>query len=180
MTPGGNGRAVFLDRDGVINRVIVRDGLPYSPSCLEELEIPADVPMALGRLKQAGFALIVVTNQAEVARGTQTRAMVEVINNALAEELPLDEFRVCYHDDADGCACRKPKPGLLLQPPVYDVAGSVMVGDRWRDIEAGRSARVRATILIDSGHAEPCPVEPDFRARSLAEAADWILEKLGT
>ena len=177
MTGGGNGPAVFLDRDGVINRALVRDGLPYSPSSVEELDIPPDVPMALGRLKRAGFALIVVTNQADVARGTRTRAMVEAINHALAEELPLDEFRVCYHDDGDDCACRKPKPGLLLQPPVYDLAESIMVGDRWRDIEAGRSARVRATVLIDSGHAEPCRAEPDFRATSLAEAVDWILRK---
>jgi len=146
-----------------------------APASLAELEIPADVPAALERLKHAGFALVVVTNQPDVARGTQTRATVEALNAALAANLSIDEWRVCYDDDQDRCSCRKPKPGLLLQPPVYDVARSFMVGDRWRDIEAGRNAGVRAAIHVDSGHAEPLTIEPDFRARSLTEAVDWIL-----
>jgi D-glycero-D-manno-heptose 1,7-bisphosphate phosphatase len=169
------GPAIFLDRDGVLNRAIVREGMPHAPANLGELEIPADVPAALARLKQAGFALVVVTNQPDVVRGQQTREMVEALNAAIASRLPLDEVRVCYHDDGDACGCRKPKPGLLLREPAYDVARSFMVGDRWRDIEAGRSARVKATILIDSGHTEPIRTEPDFRARSMSEAADWIL-----
>ena len=175
-----NGAAIFLDRDGVLNRVIVRDGKPYAPPDLAALEIPDDVPAALARLKQAGFALIVVTNQPDVARGTTTREKVEALNAAIAARVQVDEFRVCYHDDADGCPCRKPKPGLLLQPPVYDVGRSFMVGDRWRDIEAGRNAHVRGTVWIDSGHSEPLRSEPDFRARSLSEAADWILSQVKT
>ena len=170
--------AVFLDRDGVLNRVVVRNGKPFAPATLAELEIPADAPQALARLKRAGYALIVVTNQPDVARGTQTREMVEALNAAIGARLPLDEFRVCYHDDEDDCPCRKPRPGLLLQPPVYDVSRSVMVGDRWRDIDAGRNAGVRATVWIDSGHDEPLRAEPDFRARSLSEATDWILSNL--
>ena len=172
-----NGPAVFLDRDGVLNRVILKDGMPLAPATLDELEIPPDVPAALERLKRAGFALIVVTNQPDVARGTQTRAMVETLNAALAAKLPLDEIRVCYHDDADHCPCRKPQPGLLLQAPVYDVARSYMVGDRWRDIEAGKNAHVKATIFINSGHTEPLHSEPDLRATSLTEAVDWILNR---
>jgi D-glycero-D-manno-heptose 1,7-bisphosphate phosphatase len=168
-------RAVFLDRDGTIVRAVVREGRPYPPASVTDIEIPADVPDALRRLREAGFALIVVSNQPDVARGRRTRANVEAINAALAATLPIEEFRVCYHDDADRCACRKPKAGLLLQSPVFDVARSVLVGDRWRDIAAGRRAGVKAAILIDSGHAEPCQVEPDVRVGSLAEAADWIL-----
>lgn len=175
-----NEPAVFLDRDGVLNRVIVRDGLPHAPATVDEVEIPPDVPVALERLRKAGYALIVVTNQPDVARGLQTREMVEAINHALAVQLPLHEIRVCYHDDVDRCACRKPLPGLLLQAPVYDVSRSVMIGDRWRDIEAGQNARVRATILIDSGHTEPCRVEPDLRAKSLTQAVDWILKTSST
>jgi D-glycero-D-manno-heptose 1,7-bisphosphate phosphatase len=170
-----SGPAVFLDRDGTINRAVIRDGRPYPPARIEELEIAPDVPPALRRLHDAGYALVVVTNQPDVARGRQTREMVEEIHRALAKQLPIDEFRVCYHDDADRCACRKPEPGLLTQPPAYDLNRSVMIGDRWRDIEAGRRAGVRATILIDSGHDEPCSVEPDLRARSLSDAADWVL-----
>jgi D-glycero-D-manno-heptose 1,7-bisphosphate phosphatase len=167
--------AVFLDRDGTINRAVVREGRAYPPSEVQDIDIPADVPSALRRLGEAGFALIVVTNQPDVARGRQTRAKVEAVNAALGARLPIEEFRVCYHDDDDACACRKPKPGLLLQPPVYDIPRSILIGDRWRDIEAGRRAGVKVTILIDSGHSEPCDVEPDLRVRSLGEAADWIL-----
>lgn len=170
-----NSAAVFLDRDGVLNRAVVRDGKPYPPSSVDALEILPDVPAALARLKQAGYRLVVVTNQPDVARGEQDRRVVDAINAALLASLPLDEVRVCYHDDRDGCACRKPKPGLLLQPPDHDLSRSVMVGDRWRDVEAGHRARVRATVLIERGYDEPCPIEPDVRVGSLAEATDWIL-----
>jgi D-glycero-D-manno-heptose 1,7-bisphosphate phosphatase len=170
--------AVFLDRDGVINRAIVRNGRPYPPRGLEDLEILPGVPEALARLKAAGFATIVVTNQPDVARGRQTRQAVEGMHEHLARRLPLDEFRVCYHDDRDDCACRKPKPGLLTRTPLYDVGRSVIVGDRWRDIEAGRRAGCRATVLIDYGYEEDETAEPDIRVRSLAESVDWILSKL--
>lgn len=167
--------AVFLDRDGVINRAIVRNGLPFAPGSLEDLQILPGVADALHRLKRAGFALIVVTNQPDVARGIQRLEVVESINAALAEVLPIDEFRVCYHDDRDKCACRKPEPGLLLQAPEYDLSRSIIVGDRWRDIEAGRRAGVAMTILVDYGYDEPLRSEPDVRVGSLAEAVPQIL-----
>src|SRR6185436_14383127 len=107
-------RAVFLDRDGVINRAIVRAGRPHPPASPAEFEILPGVPAALQRLKSAGFWLVLVTNQPDVARGTQTRAGVEALHASLRARLPLDDIRVCYHDDPDGCECRKPAPGLLL------------------------------------------------------------------
>ena len=173
-----NHRAVFLDRDGVINRATVRDGRPYPPEHIAELEILPGVPGALARLRAAGFRLIVVTNQPDVARGTQRREVIDAMHAHLMAVLPLDEIRVCPHDDADQCVCRKPRPGLL-----EDAAGeaglcladSVMVGDRWRDIEAGRLAGCR-TVLVDYGYAEQAPAPPDLVVRSLAEAVDWILQ----
>ena len=167
--------AIFLDRDGVLNRAIVRDGRPYPPASVRELVIAPDAAEALARLKSAGYRLVVVTNQPDVARGDQGREAVEAINAALMARLPLDEFRVCYHNDADGCPCRKPQPGLLVQQPAYNLARSVMIGDRWRDIEAGRRAGVRATVLIDYGYEER-QVEPDVRVPSLGLAVDWILK----
>ncbi len=170
--------AVFLDRDGVINRAIVRDGRPYAPTRVEDLEVLPGVHEALVRLKAAGFALVVVTNQPDVARGYLSEQTLRAMHERLAALLPLDEFRVCCHDDADGCDCRKPKAGLLTRPPLYDLSRSVIVGDRWRDIEAGRRAGCRAAILIDYGYDEGHTTEPDVRLRSLSEAADWILSTM--
>jgi len=168
--------AVFLDRDGVINRALVRDNKPFPPARIDQVDVLPGVPEALGRLRAAGYALIVVTNQPDVARGKQTREGVQAIHDHLATLLPVDEFRVCFHDDDDGCHCRKPKPGLLTATPAHALARSIVVGDRWRDIEAGRRAGCRATVFIDYEYDEPAPVNADTRVRSLAEAADWILK----
>ena len=175
----GRVRAVFLDRDGVLNLAVIRDGLPYPPKGIEGLTLAPGDAQALGRLKQAGFLLLVVTNQPEVARGLQTRSAVESLNAAIASELPIDGLFVCWHDDNDDCPCRKPKPGLLLDAARrhgIDLADSFLVGDRWRDIDAGAAAGCR-TVLIDHHYRERGPsAEPDFRAVSLAAAADWILQ----
>jgi transaldolase len=171
-------RAVFLDRDGVLNRSVVRGGKPFPPASVEELEILPGVPEALRKLKESGFLLIGATNQPDVARGTQSREVVEKINMALLNALPLDEILVCYHDDSDNCRCRKPRPGLLIEAAQkYSVRleASFMVGDRWRDIEAGRNAGCR-TVLIDYGYMEKHPGNPpDLTAFSLMGAVDWIL-----
>jgi len=172
----GKRRAVFLDRDGVINRSVLRDGKPHPPAQVAELEVLPGVAEALAALRKAGFLLIVVTNQPDVARGTQSRSVVERINEVLAAELPLDEFRVCYHDDRDHCRCRKPAPGMILEAAReghVDLAASYLVGDRWRDIEAGERAGC-TTIFIDHGYAEKQPGHYNAKVRSLAEAADWI------
>jgi D-glycero-D-manno-heptose 1,7-bisphosphate phosphatase len=171
-----SGPAAFLDRDGVINRAVVRDGRPFPPEALEDVEILPGVPEALARLRGAGYAIVVVTNQPDVARGRQRREVVEATHAWLGATLPIDEFRVCYHDDDDRCPCRKPQPGLLTQAPAYDLSKSILVGDRWRDIEAGRNAGVRASILIDYHYDEVLRVEPDVRVASLADAASWVLE----
>jgi len=171
-------QAVFLDRDGVLTRAIVRDGRPYPPANLAELEILPGVAEACTMLHEAGFLLIVVTSQPDVARGTQGREVVEAINQALRDQLPLDDIRVCYHDDADYCSCRKPEPGLLLQAARVwniDLVASFMAGDRWKDIEAGRRAGCR-TIFVDYDYGERKPDRPHHRVTSLLEAVDWILQ----
>jgi D-glycero-D-manno-heptose 1,7-bisphosphate phosphatase len=173
--------AVFLDRDGVINAAIVRDGKPYSPMSADAVEILPGVAGALVELRRAGYALVVVTNQPDVARGAQTQAAVDAIHARLAAALPLDAIRACYHDDADRCACRKPAPGLLVDAARdlgLDLSASVMVGDRWRDIDAGRAAGCR-TVFINHHYAERRPTEFDVELSSLAEAARWILREAG-
>jgi D-glycero-D-manno-heptose 1,7-bisphosphate phosphatase len=175
-------RAVFLDRDGVINRAVIRQGRPFPPSGLGELEILPGVREALDQLKAADFALIVVSNQPDVARGTATRQSVETIHHRLAESLPLDDFRVCYHDSADACGCRKPEPGLIVNAARdrgIRLKASFLVGDRWRDIEAGRRAGC-TTFFVDYGYDEPQPEACDYRVKSLAEATQIILSLAAT
>lgn len=170
-------QAVFLDRDGVINRAIMREDKPYPPANLSQLEILPGVPEALACLRAAGFLLVVVTNQPDVARGTLARESVDDMNRALKERLPLDDIRVCYHDEPDGCGCRKPQPGLILEAArdwKTDLGRSFVVGDRWKDIEAGRRAGCW-TILIDHGYSDSAGSTPDYRANSLLDAAQWIL-----
>ncbi len=170
-------KAVFLDRDGVLNRAVVRDGRPYPPASLDELELLPGVATACAALRASGYLLILVTNQPDVARGTQTMASVAAMNRVLVEKLRLDGCEVCPHDDADGCGCRKPEPGLLTTAARafdIDLAGSFMVGDRWRDVEAGRRAGC-PTVFIDRGYGERRPEAFDHSAPGLLGAAEWIL-----
>jgi D-glycero-D-manno-heptose 1,7-bisphosphate phosphatase len=172
-------KAVFLDRDGVLNAAIIKNGKPYPPASLEELRIPQDVPSALAKLKSAGFILIGATNQPDVARGTTSRALVDTINTEIMKTCPLDEIRVCFHDDVDECHCRKPLPGLLLDAAkdyAIDLQQSVMIGDRWKDIEAGQRAGCK-TIWLNQNYAEKTPeIAPSFIATTLTEAVGWILK----
>lgn len=177
MGERGLKRAVFLDRDGVLSRALVRDGKPYAPSSAAEFEILPEAAGCLAELKRLGFLLIVVTNQPEVARGTLPPAELEAMHAALRAQLPLDEILCCPHDDAGACECRKPRPGLLIEAADrhgIDLARSFLIGDRWRDIEAGAAAGCR-TVWIDRGYREKPPrVEADARVGSLAEAVAWI------
>ena len=176
---GMRDQAVFLDRDGVINHAIIRDGRSHPPASLEELTYLPHVPEAMRALREAGCRLIVVTNQPDVGQGLQRREVVEAIHADLRRRLPLDAIKVCFHIDRDGCACRKPKPGLLLEAARewnLDLSRSVMVGDRWRDIEAGKAAGCK-TIWIRSAYAERRVERPDAVVDSLAEASGLILSR---
>ena len=170
-------RAVFLDRDGVINRAVVRDGKPYPPDSLEALEILPGVAGALESLRAAGFLNVVVTNQPDVATGKQRREIVEAMNHQLHVNLSLDAFKVCYHADAENCECRKPKPGMLLaaaREMNIDLRRSFLVGDRWRDVGAAHAGGCRA-IFIDYSYKEKRPDKPYVAVNSLTEAAEFIL-----
>jgi len=170
-------RAVFLDRDGVLNHAVVRDGKPHPPVSLAEFEILPGVLEALICLRQAGFLLIVATNQPDVARGIQGRDVVEAMHRRLHDELPIDAIKVCYEVDGPACTCYKPKPGMLLEAARehnIDLSRSYMVGDRWRDVGAGKQAGC-VTIFIDRGYAEPLTETPDATCADLPQAAAFIL-----
>jgi D-glycero-D-manno-heptose 1,7-bisphosphate phosphatase len=169
--------AVFLDRDGVINGAIVRDGSPYPPADLGEFELLPGVKEAVESLRQAGFLIFVVTNQPDVATGKQRLEVVEAMHEHIKALIQLDDIKVCFHVDEDGCNCRKPKPGMLVEAVReygVDLARSFMVGDRWRDIEAGQAVGCK-TIWIESNYDEKKPNQPDLIVNSLREAVEPII-----
>jgi D-glycero-D-manno-heptose 1,7-bisphosphate phosphatase len=171
-------RAVFLDRDGVLNGLVMRNGKATAPFSLDELQILPGVPEALAALRAAGFQLIVVTNQPDVAFGQAKKVNVEAINAHMRARLPIDDLRVCYHKDADRCACRKPRPGMIYAAAVereIELDRSFLVGDRWRDIGAGKAAGC-VTILVNA-FPEKAWIEPDVELPDLAAAVDWIASR---
>ncbi|AMV24142.1 D-glycero-beta-D-manno-heptose-1,7-bisphosphate 7-phosphatase [Gemmata sp. SH-PL17] len=170
-------RVVFLDRDGVLNKAFPEGGTTRPPASVDELELLPGVERALARLRGAGFVLVVVTNQPDVARGTQTRAAVERINAELYRALPLLDVLACFHDTADKCSCRKPKPGMLTAAAAkwnLDLSGAFLIGDRWSDVAAARAAGCRG-VLIDTPFGQPERCAPDHVAPDITSAVDWVL-----
>lgn len=172
--------AVFLDRDGVLNEVEVRGGTPYPPSRVEQIRLLPGVVEACYRLRDMGFALVVVTNQPDIARGTQARDEVDRMHEVLRGQLPLDDVVVCAHDDGDNCRCRKPRPGMILDAAArldLALAESICVGDRWRDVEAGKRAGVTA-IFVDRGYGERRPTDADAIVANLPDAVSFIEQRI--
>ena len=175
-------RAIFLDRDGVLNRPVVRDGLPFPPATPAEFELYPGVAEGCGELKAAGYLLIVVSNQPDVGRGTQTREAVTAMHEKLRSVVPaLDAIEVCYHAGErhnDPCDCRKPKPGMLLRAAAerdIDLKQSFLIGDRWRDVDCAHAAGCRA-IFIDHGYREPLRKKPEFAVANFSEAVATVLQ----
>ena len=170
-------KAVFLDRDGVLNRAKVILNKPYPPSNMEEMEILPGVHEGIELLKHAGFKLIVITNQPDVSRGTADINVVNTMNNYILSELGIDEIKCCFHDDSDNCACRKPKAGMIYEAEKkwnIDLALSYLIGDRWRDIETAKNTDI-TTILIDNQYDEK-KVNANFECTNFEEAVNFILK----
>jgi len=171
-------RAVFLDRDGVINAPIIKEGKPYPPRSLEEFVVLPGVPEACARLHGAGFELVVVTNQPDVGRGDMPLGVVEDIHRRMSALLPITRVEVCYDPGGEPQSeFRKPRPGMLLRSAKelgIELSKSYMIGDRWRDIDCGHAAGC-TTIFIDYGYSELLKQQPHFRADSLLAASELIL-----
>jgi D-glycero-D-manno-heptose 1,7-bisphosphate phosphatase len=171
-------QAVFLDRDGVINKAIVKNGKPFPPASLDAFEFLPGVKSATLALRKAGFLIVVVTNQPDVATGVQARDVVESMHKKLHDAAICDDIKVCYHTEDDACDCRKPKPGMLLEAAKewqIDLQRSFMVGDRWRDVAAGKAAGCQ-TYFIDYQYSEQSAEKPDAVVASLEEASKLIIQ----
>lgn len=174
-------KAVFLDRDGVINKAVVIDGKPFPPTSINELEIIEGVERGIETLRKAGYKIFVVTNQPDVARGKTSESSILEINEYLQDKLKIDEVFCCFHDEPDHCNCRKPKPGMILDLSErwnIDLSKSFLIGDRWRDILSAKNARVRS-ILIDYNYDERYET-PDFSSTSFEDAINYILKPLNS
>jgi D-glycero-D-manno-heptose 1,7-bisphosphate phosphatase len=179
-----NRRAVFLDRDGVLNVPVVRNGQPYPPQSFNEFCLYDDALGGCSRLKAAGLLLVVVTNQPDVGRGTQTVAAVEDLHRELRRAVPvIDRIETCYHAGerfGESCDCRKPRPGMLLRAAAamnIDLSRSYLIGDRWRDVDCARAVEARA-VFIDRGYAEELRQPPDFFVHNFSQAVDAVLRDL--
>lgn len=169
-------KAAFLDRDGVLNQTVFRMGKPRAPYTPEEFALMDGVPEAIDLLRKNNYLIIVVTNQPDVARGWVSQDAVTMVNEKLKELIHFDDIKICYHTEKDGCPCRKPKPGMLLDAAAkwnIDCSASWMIGDRYSDVEAGSSAGTK-TILVGEGDT-PGKIFPDHRASSLLEAVEKYL-----
>jgi D-glycero-D-manno-heptose 1,7-bisphosphate phosphatase len=178
-------RAVFLDRDGVINKPVVREGRPHPPAEVKDFELYEDVPAGCARLEAAGYLLVVVTNQPDVARGTQTRAAVDAMHRKMLDALPqIARVEICWHAGAawaDPCDCRKPQPGMVLRAAKalkIDLTQSFLIGDRWRDVDCGHAAGCR-TVFIDRNYSEALRQPPDWTVKSFGQAVEVILRTEG-
>lgn len=171
-------RAVFLDRDGVINRALVRDGHPFSPSNIEEFEWVEGIHSVTEKLCSAGFRIFCVTNQPDVGRGLQDIALVEELHKMVLKELPLEKIYTCYHDDVTACDCRKPRPGLILEAASeydLDLEQAWLVGDRWKDIDAGNAVGCQ-TVFVDYGYDEYLRTLPNHVVTGIKELPGLILD----
>lgn len=170
-------RAVFLDRDGVINRCEIRGGKPYAPRSLVDFRLLPRTRDAIHSLKRAGLLVVVVTNQPDIGQGLVDPAEVAAMHDKLKRGLAIDDIKMCPHRQDAGCACRKPKPGMLLEAARerhIDLKKSFMVGDRSSDVVAGQAVGCY-TVFIDRGYREMRPAQPDGYAASLAAAARLVL-----
>jgi D-glycero-D-manno-heptose 1,7-bisphosphate phosphatase len=169
-------RAVFIERDTLLN-LAHHGGQQKTPTTLEEFHVNDSALHALQRLKNAGFMLIVTTNQPEISRGTLPRRELDRMHESLAATFPLDEIMICPHDEEDDCPCRKPRAGLFHEAAFkhhLSLVQSFVISHRWQDAEAARMVG-SISILIESpwlGHGHH-----DFIVRDLEAAADKIVER---
>ena len=171
-------KAIFLDRDGVLNKVVLREKgkLIGSPKSLKELKLIPNIKKVTFNLKKQGYLLIMVTNQPDYLRKKNSKKNILQINYFLKKKLFLDDIFVCFHDDSSKCKCRKPKPGMLFKAQKkhkINLKESYFIGDRWRDIEAGRKAKCK-TVLLDYNYKEKIKTKPDFKIKKIIQVLEII------
>src|SRR5512138_31798 len=168
-------RAVFIERDAILNEVRSGPKQQISPLTLEEFKVNLSAKEPLQKLKASGFVLIATTNQPGLSRGYQSRRELDRMHDILRRTFPLDDILVCPHDEADHCPCRKPRPGLLIEAAFkwhINLDHSFVISDKWQDAEAARTAGC-TSLLIKSPYVGQ--VHHDFILSDLHGIAEKIL-----
>lgn len=172
-------KAIFLDRDGVINKIVKRDEKISSPQNLKEFEILPDASKSLGAFKKMGFLNIIITNQPDINRNLLKIEDLQKMHEYIIEKLPVDDIAFCPHVNEDNCPCRKPEPGLIFRSAdkwSIDLAKSYMVGDSWKDILAGKAAGCK-TFLLRKEYNKDFKTDYNFEINNLTEMIN-IIKKL--
>jgi D-glycero-D-manno-heptose 1,7-bisphosphate phosphatase len=168
-------RAVFIERDAILNEVRVGPKHQLTPVTLEEFKVILSAKAPLQKLKEAGFILIATTNQPGLSRGYQSRRELDRMHDLLRRTFPLDDLMVCPHDESDHCPCRKPRPGLLIEAAFkwhLNLEHSFVISDKWQDAEAARTAGC-TSLLIKSPWVGQ--VHHDFLLPDFASIVEKIL-----
>jgi D-glycero-D-manno-heptose 1,7-bisphosphate phosphatase len=169
-------KAFFFDRDGILNKSIIKNQKPYSPRFPNELKLNHKFLPFIKELKKKNYIIIVVTNQPDIKRGKLTKYSLKIINSIIKKYFLVDEIYVCMHDKVDKCNCRKPKPGMLkkaMKKLNIDLKKSFLVGDRNKDVEAGNSVGC-TTIFIDYNYDDLKPKNYDYKFTSISKMINVI------
>ena len=170
-------KAIFLDRDGVINKSLVVDGKPFAPRFFNDFELIKGVEDALKSFHRLDYLNIVVTNQPDIANHLMAPDELNRMNKFLLSKLPIAKIYVCTHASSAKCDCRKPKPGMIFRAAErfnIDLSQSVLVGDRWKDVACGHAAGVSKVFFVDYKYDEPKPIGTYVTIKSLVEVVKLL------
>jgi len=170
-------RALFLDRDGVLNIPILRGGRTYAPVQFSDFQLYEDVIPTLHEVKNRGYLLVLITNQPDLSKGLLAPEELHRMHQFLQEKIPFDSLEVCPHQDSDDCECRKPKPGMILRAAKQlsiDLSQSIVIGDRWRDILAGKTAGCKTALKIVEDFTDDRQETPDWTIFQLQEILKYL------
>ncbi len=174
-------KAVFLDRDGVVNKLVVINGERTSPKSLDQFEIFPNLSQVLSKIREQ-YLIIIITNQPDIARKKLSVTELEKMHAKLREQIEIDDLYVCEHDDVDNCLCRKPKPGLIINAAKkwnIDLMNSIIVGDSWRDMLAGEKVGLTKYYVDpckNDSHNNKIQFKYDHRVKNLKDAGKAIYE----
>lgn len=167
-------KAVFFDRDGVLNHLVQRDGSYYSPKKFEDFRIVNEAKEVVNRVQAMGFLAIVISNQPDISRGKLKQSELDKMTDLLFKKLNVDDIFYCTHDDNNDTGCRKPAPGLFFTAQKkynIDFNKSFMIGDTWKDVEAAKTAGI-SMILLDNNYNQD--LEDVIGVKSLPEIVSLI------